>query len=479
MRFAFLLLCSLPAVCFAQAPKAAPADDLVQEEVTAEMREALEQWDEKHVPIYLKLTRNADPKVRVEAIRALTWGEKKSDAITTTVLARAIDPNAEVRATVLHYIGYQNLKTPAALAIIEQHLSDKRSTVVWNAIGSVGQMGNEHPELVLAMARRLPHVADRTAQNILSTLQYLPSVPAEAAPLIKHAVPKLGDDAIMALSNIKPPPAEFIPWLRDIMLNDDDDDLCEAAAWVLGRYGDAEFLLRQVKDGNFLERANGVHGLCGIEKPSAEVTHSIIAALDSGDDSMRFAAARGIGLGKKPADELVLALFRGCDDGHAHVRQHCQESLERLMYEEGGIDMNQALVVVDKALVETPNDIGFLIAKAQIQRQVANMLDYDEPAKSLGHYNAAAKGIVQVVLRSNFKLSKFERDFFAQFFFEAAQVATRSGNNPLALKYLQVACEQGWDEFESYDDHEDLAKLRAEEGYQDLRKKYEKKDDDE
>jgi len=449
-----------------------PAADLVEEPVTEDMKQALDNPSDAHRELYVKLTKNADLETRLAALEALEETDL-DEASTAAILARTSDHEASVRRQAIELIWYFDIVTHEALEAIERLITDVNPDVRAEAIETVTYL--EMEDGGKRMISALTKVIAAGGESSYAAIEALKEIgpPPEAAPVLKAAFEEHGEAALYALARIEEPQTDMVPWLREIMTSDGDYDRRLAAAWTLGRFGDTEPLIAAAGSSDAARREVGIEGLGGVRSPSDEVVNLLIAGLNDKEPAIRECAADAIGYAESPSDALLVALMRSFADPNTDVRDMARMSLDQLIDEER-LEAEAALKTAEAALAESPEDKGLILAKAKLIYPLAyDLTAYgDDDAKAVELFNSAAAGLLQVVLPSDYQLSADEKEEIGTLFYDAACAATQAGNPDLGMKYLKAALENGWNDIDWLKEDSDLDPLREREDYRELMGKY-------
>ncbi len=430
----------------------------LDEVVTPALQARIDNPDEDSLDVYLRLMRNSNPLVRLQAIEAIE-DFSPSDELTSALLARASDPDADVRESVTKCIQYMNLRTPNALKALGRLMTDTNESVQDEALYTVEEFGSDAQSLAPTLMQMISEGNDSLAQRAVDVLNRV-GPPPESAPVLKSALDKVGREALYTMAKIEPPPTDMIPWLRGIMHSDDPMHIRMAAAWVLGNCGDSEPLLKAVTSEDEEVRAIGVEGLGGLKKASPKEIDALAASLKDENDLVRETASEAVGFLKSPPDRLLVELFRSFSDSHLGMRNQSRESVDKLIEEQ--LSRQKLIEVVNAAITKTPMDDGLMLAKSYLVYEMAYdaLSDDQDPETALLLFDDAAKGLLEVVLKSDYKPASFEKDQISSLFYDAACAACLANKSDVSLKYLKAALENGWKDLEHLRADSDLDPLR-------------------
>ncbi len=446
---------------------------LLKEEVTSETEEQLTEESEEFLDTYLRLLRNENEETRLKVIEVLGSLEM-TDEIAAALIDRMADPRRDVREQAVGTLYMRDVDSPAFIAALGRQMSDPEVELRSNAVSIANTYGEKAKSLVPIMLKVLAD--ERNDSFVTENLDALSEIGPgpEAAPILKAKYEQCGADALYTLARIKPLPQDLIPWLREIMNGDEEIERRAAAAWALGRCGDQATVLAAAKSKDETLRMIGLEGISGLPKPPAEVYALIAAALQDPSSRIREYAVQAASYVEEPPQELLAGMFRAYGDINTDVREWAVTVFDRLI-EEKKLTRKTAWAIIDKGLLEKPNDVGLLLAMASIVGSLAYDESYEEHAKAVALYNEACKGLIRVVLKPEVPLTGNQKRELSTLLYDAACIACRAEKHDLAMKYLQVALEHGWTDIEHARDDYDFEPISETEAFKQLLLKYEKR----
>jgi len=445
--------------------------ELRDEKVTVEMQEALKSPSEEQLALYMRLARNKDATTRIRAIRAMEECDvsEMMAEVTTILIACTTDPEANVRNRALECMAYHEIKTPEAVSAITRLLDDPQDSIQTNAMQLLVGMVNDPKTLMPTLLQKVDKGSPKVADAAMELVQHM-GPPPEAIPVLKRAYEKHGENALYAIAMVVPVQPELLPWLRKIMSDPPSHEHRLAAAWALGRQGDAETLIQAARSEQVGVRAAGMHALAALRQPNDEATRLMVAGLKDPSEPVRVSTAENFAFAPAPSEDLLVALMRSCGDPSPDVRRCSRTSLEKFTDEQ--VAPLDALKIVDKALQQTPDDVGLVLAKSEIAFPLAHGLIYDDLEQSWSLFKPASEAMIRVVLKSDFKPTGSEREQIGTLFYDTACVACKLGKTDQGLTYLRAALENGWRDIAHLKEDRDLEPLRTTNEYQEMMNKY-------
>jgi len=463
-------MCFLPAAASSVYAAGQPAEKLLDEKLTAEMKEVLEEPEQEQMPLLLRLTRNASSEVRQQAMTAIQDLDLTGEA-TQAIIARAADKEPDVRKRAAELLMYFGVTTPEAIAAAKKLLLDKDADVQSAAVYYADELNEEAKPLIPELLKIIAAGESDICSDAIDALNDAGQPPA-AAPILKAAFMHYPETALYAIAQIEPPQKDLLPWLHKIMMKGDSAEQQEAAAWAIGRYGDESHLIQASTNDSITIQMVAMSGLGGLRQPSEKAIKLLIAGMNHKSHHVRRHAAESAGYIHEPDDVLLGSLAKLFADANIGVRRVSRVALD-MQFDEERVDaprMNRAL---DKAIAATPKERGLHLARAVVVYPVAYDLLIDgENEKSLRLFNQATVGLVHTVLKDGYKLTYFESDEVSTFFYDGACAACRCKQPAIGLKYLTAALENGWDEIDHLKEDTDLDPLRKLPGYKALLKKH-------
>jgi HEAT repeat protein len=245
---------------------------------------------DRFLPYLKELLADADRAIRFDAAFQLSW--RPAEKVADDYRKLLVDRDDYVRATGLRYLArYAGEKPPLSIADLEKYLDDPSQDVRLAAIEALAHRGHDS-------TKRLSKLLDDPAPRIRTqTLQTLGAL--KAVDQIDAVVKALNDrDVVVRRYGVMA--MEFVgaerPEALRAMLKDNDDQVREHAARILGVFRDAgavEGLASLLSDKVDRVRREAVKALGQIAP--RDYADAIAQRLADRDAQVRMFAARGLG----------------------------------------------------------------------------------------------------------------------------------------------------------------------------------------
>jgi len=435
-----------------------PAGKLLDEQLTAEMKQGLAEPGQGQMPLLVRLSRNASPEVRTKALAAMAGLELTAGA-TTAIIARAADSEPDVRTQAAYQMLYFRIATPDAIAAAKRLLLDKNPKVQNQAILYAHSVQRNArpltPELLMIIAAGKSDNC-RIAINALKDIGPTPA----AVSVLEAAYEHYPDNALYALAQIQPSPTYLLPWLNRILSNAGNARTQDAAAWAIARYGDESRLIEAAGSSDLVIKSAAISAMAALPRPSTKVNSLLVAGMDHKSHDVRRRAAEAAGMIPTVDDDLLGAIARRFADADTSVRRVSRKSL-KIQFKAELVDAARMNRVLDKAIAATPKARGLHFARAIVVHPIVfELLHAGENAKALRLLNKTTVGLIHTALKGNYKLAAFEEREVSIFLYNGACAACRCNQIAVGMKYLTASLENGWSDMKHLEHDIDIEPLR-------------------
>jgi HEAT repeat protein/lysophospholipase L1-like esterase len=339
----------------------------------------------KPVSALLASLRDADPRERAAAARALGNRAAEPASAVPALVAALGSPAAEVRAAAAWGLGGFGADATAAVPALTAALGDASGAVRTGSAWALGQIGPAAHGAAAALVAVLDDPDESVRWRAGEALGAVGPAPASCLEPLRRMAADPGHPgragAASALGQLGPAAAAAVPALA-AALDDARSDVRGHAAWALGRIGPASapavpVLVRLMRDPDNGWRAADALGAIG---PAARAAVGPLAAsLADPSGSMRWRAALALGGLGEAARPAGPALVSAVNDPEENVRLAATRALATI-----GVDAGLARPALMRALGDPDSRVRAAAARAlhRLGPDAATARALDERARS-------------------------------------------------------------------------------------------------
>ncbi len=273
-----------------------------------------------------------DDMMRARAVRALGRGGELATPHVPKLIDALEDTGTTVRWQAIYALGRVGLGREDVVVALIAVMDEARGSDLMTAIQSLRRHGDAAAPAVPRLTREIDAATPHTA-DALRTLGRMGPAARDALPSIRSML--LSDDdgrrleAAIALAHVSPPAQEAAEVLESFRVHDDAALRLRLVIGLAGAPAQRSILVNRLNDRNTDVRLAAIASLISIRAPE-KLVGELIPLLKDPQESVRAAAARGLGLQGEAAKAALPALEAAQEDRVKLVRVAVGKALARI-----------------------------------------------------------------------------------------------------------------------------------------------------